>query len=154
LEDRSLILKPQAQGLKVRQISVMAEGEVAPFVVDGERLDVGLVVGRTGGGVPVVANGGISPKDGFEDLFITEDIGHKTDPAERIEVDSFLVGKVLAGHNAGGFLSAVLEGVKTVVGHNGGFRMAVDSENPAMAARFSFLLVEEVHVTSYEKNEG
>ncbi len=48
------------------------------------------------------------------------------------------VGQVLAGDDPGRFLSAVLEGMETVVGLDGRLRMAVDPEDSAVAAGLAF----------------
>lgn len=132
----------------------MTEGEVSALVVDRERLNVGLVVGRARGGVAVMTDCGIPAKNGLEDLLVTKDIRDKPNTPVGIEVIPLLLREVLAGHYSGGLLSAMLKRMQAVVRHDGGIRLAVDTEDSAVTAGFAFVMIEGIHVPRYEKNGG
>ncbi|GJQ22030.1 MAG: hypothetical protein HBSIN02_23850 [Bacteroidia bacterium] len=65
---------------------------------------------------------------------------------------SILLRDKLTGDDARGFLAPMLERVQTIVGHDGRFRMAVDSKDSTVATRFSFAMRGESHDGKYEKN--
>ena len=56
LENRPLVLQFFPYRAEVCQVAVVGNGDIAPLVHDGKRLDVRLVVGGACGGVAVVAD--------------------------------------------------------------------------------------------------
>ena len=77
----------------------------------------------------------------LQDFFIPEDVGDEADTLMDVKTPLSAVRNILAGDNACGFLAAMLESMQTVVCHDRGFGMAIDAENAAMTAGFTFELL-------------
>ena len=116
----------------VGEIAIVADGDFALVAIDhdGLRVEDGLIAG---GGITRVADGAVAGKfcenAGDEDFL---DFAHG---AVDVEV------RAVAGDDAGGFLAAMLQGVKAEVGEVGGFRMAEDAEDAAFVVE---VIVEDV----------
>src|SRR6185437_6950150 len=80
--------------------------------------------GAAGGGVAGVADGGAAGET-FDHLAAREGVADEAEAAFGVEA------MAVEGHDAGGFLAAMLESVKTQRGNGGGVGVAEDAEHAA-----------------------
>ncbi len=123
LENRAAIFQFVAQLRRVRQISVVRDGDLPARAIHGERLRV-FQLRRAGGGIARVADGGFA--DEAVQNFAVENLRHE---AHAVMLVKF---PVVASDDARAFLPAMLERVKAVVGQFGGVRMAENAEDSAI----------------------
>ena len=90
----------------------------------------------------------------LQDFFIPEDVRDEADTFMDVKAPFSPVGNILAGDNACGFLAAMLERMQAVVRHHRCLGMAVDTENAAMTARFTFDSIEQGHNGKVSKKAG
>jgi hypothetical protein len=124
LEDGSAGFELVPELVGVGQVAVVADGQRAARVVDGEGLGV-LDVGAPGGRVADVADGDAPGELG--ELVLREGVLHEAHRAVRVE--RLAVGR----DDAARLLPAVLERVQTEVGHVGRLGMTEDAEDAAHA---------------------
>ncbi len=109
-----------AQDVGVGEVAVVGEGQAAEVEIGEDRLDV--AVGRAAGrGVAVVADRRVALQRG-DDRLLAEDVADQSGRAVIVEVAA------VVGDDAGGFLAAVLQGMKAEGGVGGGIGSAVDAE--------------------------
>ena len=113
-----------AQLLGVGEVAVVADGERAARVVDGEGLGV-LDVRAAGGGVAHVADG--DAPGSARQLVLREGVLHEAHRAVGVEL------LAVGGDDAGRLLPAVLERVQPEVGEVGRLGVAEDAEDAAHA---------------------
>ena len=90
----------------------------------------------------------------FQNRRVFENIGDEAHTFMRIEPPLLSLLKIFARNDPRGFLATMLEGVQTVVGHDGGLGMVEDSEDAAVAAGFSFDPISFVHGAKVRKKAG
>ena len=126
LEECAFALEVRAQVAEIHQVAVVRDGDEAlgGFDANGLRVEQGRVAG---GGVARVPDGHVALE--ARKHIVGEDF--------RDEAHAFDVGEVRAvgGGDAGGFLSAMLEGVEGEVGLAGGVGMVVDGDYAAFFAQ-------------------
>ena len=131
LEEASLVLEILAQQLRVDDVAVVRQGEVARVVAEEEGLDV-LRTAAARGRIAHVADGHAAAQGG--ELRLVEDLGHQSGSLDAAEV---LPG--VDGHDAGALLPAVLQGVESVVGQRGRIGHPVDTEDAALLVQLALL---------------
>ncbi len=132
LEDRSALLELLAELVGVREVSVVADGERALGVVDGERLRV-LDVRAAGGRVADVTDGDAARQ--LREVLLAERV---LDEAHRaVEVELLAVAR----DDARRLLAAVLERVQAEVREVRRLGVAVDAEDAALVAEMVVRLV-------------
>src|SRR5207302_8681170 len=120
LEDGALALHVGAQGVGIREIAVVGDGDGAAGGVGRDRLGVPRLR-STGRRVPHVTDGAMPGQP--SQALRAEYVGH---PAHGLlNVELLAVG----GRDARGLLPAMVEGVETEVGDVGRFRMIPDAEH-------------------------
>ena len=129
----------------------MRHGQVALAVVDNERLDVGDIVRGARRRVAVVSDRCIAAQLILQEALIAEHLRDQPGSPVEVEAKALLVTDELAGNDPRGFLSAMLKRVQAVVGLHGGKRVAVDPEDPAVAAGLPFRLSENSHICNVRK---
>ena len=134
-EDGAVALQAFAGGAEVDEVAVVGDGDEALGGFDGDGLGV-EEGGVAGGGVAGVADGDVAGKPGEDG--IGEDFG---DEAHALHVGD---GLSVRGGDAGGLLSAVLEGVEAPVGEAGGVGVVVDGHDAAVFAELVEVLVGEI----------
>jgi len=126
LEVSSFPLQPVAQVARIHQIAVMRDRDKTASRVHANRL--GVEQRRiSSGGIPGVADGHFTGKLG-EDVF-GEDIRHQP--------HTFDIGKlvIVGGRNAGRFLAAVLQRIKSEICLMGRIGVPVDRDHAALLAQ-------------------
>src|SRR3954469_1508815 len=106
----------------------MSDGHLAADAIDHERLGV-FDCARSGGGIP-----GVPQRAGaleMLELLLTEDLRHKTHVLVHEEGGAGPVAR----DNAGAFLAPMLQGEETIVGEDGGVRMAEYAKQAAFVLR-------------------
>ena len=127
LEECAFALEAGAHVAEVDQVAVVGDGDEALGGIDADGL--GVQQRRVAGGrVAGVADGHFAGQAG--EHFVGEDVG---DEAHALDVGE--IG-VVGGGDAGGLLSAMLEGVEREIGLAGGVGMAVDGDDSALFAEF------------------
>src|SRR5262245_33810741 len=120
LEDGTLALHLGAQGVGVREVAVVGDGDGAAGGVGRDRLGVPRLR-STGRRIPHVTDGAMPGQP--SQALRAEHVGH---PAHGLlDVELLAVG----GRDTRGLLPAMLEGVETEVGDVGRFRMIPDAEH-------------------------
>jgi hypothetical protein len=127
-EDRTALFQLVAHFLGVDQVAVMGDGDAAPGIVDGDRLAV-LDIVAAGRGVAHVPDGAPARKT-LEGILVLEHIG------DEAESDMGPKPGAVGSGDAAPFLAAMLQCVKTEIGHIGRFGVAIDSENTAFFVEF------------------
>ena len=129
LKQAALVFEVAAQQLRIDDIAVMRQREVARVVAEEERLDI-LHAAASGRGVTHMADGrGTFQRGEFR---LVENLRHQPsalDAAER--------AALVHRDDAGPLLPAVLQGVETVIGQRRGVRHSVDAEHPALLVQFT-----------------
>ncbi len=87
----------------------------------------------TGGGITVVANGGIA-RHGPDYFTVAEDIADKPHRAMRMEAIAII------GNDTGGFLPAMLQGVKAERGQRRRVLGAIDAENATFVMKLVWVV--------------
>ena len=123
LEDRAFPDQLAAQREAVGDVAIMGNGKSAAIEFGEQWLDVAQD-GFAGCGIAGVANGGIA-FEAVNDGVVGEIIADKAHASLRMEAGA------VEGDDAGGFLTAVLQGVQAKRSDGGGLRMAEDAENAA-----------------------
>ena len=136
LEDGALRFEPGADLVGVDEVAVVGEGDASFVALDGDGLRV-EEGGVSGGGVTGVSDGETAGEAG-------EDVGGKDVGDEAHGLVAVNVAAV-GGSDAGGFLSAMLQGVEAEIGELGGFGMVVDRHHAA----FFVQLVENIVVVGH-----
>jgi hypothetical protein len=108
----------------VGEIAVVGDGDLAAHAIHRERLGVAHVR-RAGGGIARVADGHVADEV-MQDFGVGKNLRHQ---AHAVVLVKF---PVMAGDDAGAFLSAMLEGIQSEISQFGGVRMAEDAENTAV----------------------
>ena len=108
----------------VGQVAVVRDGDLAARAIHRERLGV-AEIGRAGGRVARVADGAVADEV-VQDFRVVENLRHE---AHAVVLVKF---PVVAGDDAGAFLPAMLQRVKSVVGEFGGVRVAENAEDSAV----------------------
>ena len=129
MEQAAFVFEVAAQQLRIDDVAVVRQREIARVVTEKERLDV-LNAAAAGRGVTHVADGHRTFQ-GRQLLFV-ENLGHQSLALDAAE------GAVLIHRNdAGTLLPAVLQGVEAVVSQRRGVRHPVDAEHPALLVQFA-----------------
>lgn len=87
-----------------------------------------------------------------KDLFVPKDVRDKPRGFVRVESESVAIREPLPRDDAGSFLAAVLERVKTVERHQRCFGVSIDTKDPAVAAGLSFELIKRGHNSKVRRN--
>ncbi len=123
LEDAALQHKAAAQGGGIGQVAVMGDGEAAICQIGEDGLYI-AEHGAAGGGVAVMADGGVALK-AFDDFFGREIIANLAHALVAVEMAAVMAD------DPGGFLPAMLQGMQAKGDEGGRLRMAIDAENAA-----------------------
>ncbi len=115
---------PQRQA--VGEVAVMGDGEAAGIQFSEQRLHV-TQDGAASGGITDVADGHVA-REARNDFSAGEGIADKTETSFGMEA------AIVVGDDAGGFLAAMLKGVKPECGDGGGIRVPEDAEHAALFA--------------------
>ena len=123
LEEGAFALEAGAHVAEVDQVAVVGDGDESLGGLDADGLRVEQR-GVAGGGVAGVADGHVALELG--EHVVGEDVGD--------QAHAFYIGEILAvgGGDAGGFLSAMLQGVEAEIDLTGGVGMAVDGYYSAL----------------------
>jgi hypothetical protein len=139
LKDRTIILQLLSDGAEIRQIPVMGYTEIPVAVVHDQRLDILIIICRTGRGIPIMPDRGLPFQHIGQDLLIFEHIGDQPHPFNDIEMMPFLILPIFTGDDPARFLTAMLKCMKSIIGQDGCIGMIEYAEDAARSAWFIFL---------------
>ena len=118
-----------AQQLRIDDVAVVRQREIARVVTEKERLDI-LHAAASGSGIAHMADS----RRPFQSskFLLVENLGHQSPTLDAVK-SAVLIHR----DDAGPLLPTVLQGMKPVVGQRRGVRHPVDAENPALLVQFA-----------------
>ncbi len=127
LHHRAVAHQFAAQRQPVGEIAVVGDGKTAGIEFGEQRLHVAQD-GAAGGGITGMADGD-GAGQAFDHFAAGEGVADEAEPAFGMETVT------VEGDDAGGFLAAMLKGVKAERGDGGGIGMAENAEHAAFLAK-------------------